>query len=52
MIVVAALEKSTAFNPKTLALTALVCIITWLVAQVIMTVKSKMLYVDPDGGTQ
>lgn len=52
MIVVASLEKSTAFNPKTLALTALVCIITWCVTQVVLTVKSKMLYVDPDGGAR
>jgi ATP synthase protein I len=52
MIVVATLEKSTAFNPRLLALTALVCILTWCAAQVVMTVKSKMLYVDPDGGAR
>jgi ATP synthase protein I len=52
MIVVASLEKSTAFNPKTLALTALVCILTWCAAQVVMTMKSKMLYVDPNGGAR
>jgi ATP synthase protein I len=52
MIVVSQLQSSTAFNPRLLALTALVCIITWCVAQVVMTVKSKMLYVDPDGGAQ
>jgi ATP synthase protein I len=52
MIVVASLENSTAFNPKLLALTALVSILTWCAAQVVMTIKSKMLYVDPDGGAR
>ena len=46
------LGKSTAFNGKMLGVTALVCILVWCGAQVVSTVKMKVLYVDPDGGSR
>ena len=49
MVVMVLLGKSTAFNGKMLGFTALVCILTWCAAQVVNTMKLKMLYVDPDG---
>lgn len=52
MIVLVLLDKSTAFNPKMLGVTALVCILTWCGAQVFNTIKLKVLYVDPDGGSR
>jgi ATP synthase protein I len=48
MVVMVLLGKSTAFNGKLLGFTALVCILTWCAAQVVNTMKLKMLYVDPD----
>jgi ATP synthase protein I len=48
MVVMVLLGKSTAFNGKLLGFTALVCILTWCAAQVVTTMKLKMLYVDPD----
>jgi hypothetical protein len=35
-----------------LGFTALVCILVWCGAQVVNTVKLKVLYVDPDGGSR
>ena len=49
MVVMVLLGKSTAFDGKMLGITALVCILTWSAAQVITTMKLKMLYVDPNG---
>jgi ATP synthase protein I len=52
MVVMVLLGKSTAFNGKMLGLTALVCILAWCASQVVNTMKLKLLYVDPDGGTR
>ncbi|HEV3382682.1 MAG TPA: hypothetical protein VG142_17090 [Trebonia sp.] len=52
MVVLVMLGKSTAFNGKMLGFTALVCILVWCGAQVVNTVKLKVLYVDPDGGSR
>lgn len=52
MVVMVFLGKSTAFNGKMLGITALVCILTWCAAQVVVMMKSKMLYVDPDGSSR
>jgi ATP synthase protein I len=49
MIVLAVLRHSTAFNGKMLGFTALACILAWSAAQVITSMKLKMLYVEPDG---
>jgi ATP synthase protein I len=42
------LSKSTAFSGKLLGLTALVCILTWSAAQVVTSMKLKVLYVEPE----
>lgn len=52
MVVMSLLGKSTAFNGKMLGITALVCILTWCAAQVVVMMKTKMLYVDPDGSSR
>lgn len=52
MILLVLLGHSTAFNGRLMGLTALVCILAWCAAQVVNTVKLKMLYVDPDGSAR
>jgi ATP synthase protein I len=47
-VVVILLGKSTAFNGRMLGFTALVCILAWGVAEVVTTIRLKVLYVDPD----
>ncbi len=49
MIVLALLRHSTAFNGRDLGFTALACILAWSAAQIITSMKLKMLYVEPDG---
>lgn len=49
MIVLIALQKSTAFNDHMLGFTALACILAWSATQIVTTLKLKMLYVEPDG---
>jgi ATP synthase protein I len=48
-IVMIMLGKSDAFNGRMLGFTALVCILAWTAAEVITTIKLRVLYVDPDG---
>lgn len=40
---------TTAFNGKLFGLTAIVCVLVWTFAQVIWSMKLKVLYVEPDG---
>jgi ATP synthase protein I len=47
-IVMVALGKSTAFSPRLLGLTAIVLVLTWCVAQVVISMKLKVLYVEPE----
>ena len=47
-IVVTALHGMTAFSDRALGLTALGCNLVWSAAQVIVAVKVKMLYVEPE----
>jgi ATP synthase protein I len=47
-VVLSALNGTTAFSTRDLGLTAIVCILVWSAAQVITTLKLKMLYVEPD----
>jgi ATP synthase protein I len=47
-IVMIMLGKSDAFNGRMLGFTALVCILAWTAAEVITTIRLKVLYVDPD----
>jgi ATP synthase protein I len=42
-------QNTTAFNPKAFGLTALVCILAYTGAQMIWSMRLKMLYVEPDG---
>jgi ATP synthase protein I len=48
MAAVILLGKSTAFNGRMLGFTALACILAWGAAEVVTTIKLKVLYVDPD----
>ena len=47
-IVMIALAKSTAFSPRLLGLTAIVLVLTWCIAQVVISMKLKILYVEPE----
>ena len=47
-VVVSILHGMTAFSDRALGLTALGCILVWSAAQVIVAVKVKMLYVEPE----
>ena len=49
IIVVGSLQDTTAFNPRAFGLTALVCVLAYSAAQVIWSMRLKMLYVEPDG---
>jgi ATP synthase protein I len=49
MVVVSALNGTTAFSTRTLGFVAIGLILTWSVAQVVAAVKVKMLYVEPAG---
>jgi ATP synthase protein I len=49
MIVLVALDHSTAFNGKMLGFTALACILAWSAAQVVTAMRINTLYVEPDG---
>jgi ATP synthase protein I len=42
-------SDTTAFNGKLFGLTAIVCVLVWTFAQVIWSMKLKVLYVEPDG---
>jgi len=48
VVVVILLGKSTAFNGRMLGFTALICILAWAAAEIVTTIKLKVLYVDPD----
>ena len=47
-IVLSSLNGTTAFSTRTLGFTAVACILVWSATQVVVTVKLKMLYVEPD----
>jgi ATP synthase protein I len=42
------LQKSTAFSGKFLGVTAIVCILTWSVSQVLTSMRLKVPYVEPE----
>ncbi len=48
-VVVILLGKSTAFNGRMLGFTALICILAWAAAEIVTTIRLKVLYVDPGG---
>jgi ATP synthase protein I len=49
LFLVGQFQDSTAFNPRIFGLTAIVCIIAYSAAQVLWSMRLKMLYVEPDG---
>lgn len=49
MIALIALGHSTAFNGRMLGFTALTCILAWSAAQIVVSMRLKLLYVEPDG---
>ncbi len=49
IIVFGELQNTTAFNPKAFGLTVLVCVLVYSAAQVVWSMRLKMLYVEPDG---
>ncbi len=48
-IVLVAIGHSHAFNGRSLGFTALACILAWSAAQMIVSMRLKLLYVEPDG---
>ena len=49
LFLVGQFQDSTAFNPRIFGLTAIVCILAYSGAQVIWSMRRKLLYVHPDG---
>jgi ATP synthase protein I len=49
LVFVAAFGSTTAFNGRLFGLTALACILTWCLAQVVWSMRLKFLYVEPRG---
>ena len=48
IILIGAFQNSTAFNGKWFGLTVIVCVIAYSAAQVVSSMRLKMLYVEPD----
>lgn len=48
-LIVSAMRGTTAFSTRTVGFCAIACILVWSAAQVVTTLKLKMLYVDPTG---
>ncbi|HEY6275648.1 MAG TPA: hypothetical protein VIX86_04885 [Streptosporangiaceae bacterium] len=48
LVLVGRFQNSTAFNPRFFGLTAIVCVLAYSAAQMIWSMRLKMLYVDPD----
>ena len=51
-VVVSLLHGMTAFSDRSLGVTAIVCILVWCVAQAVVAIKIKMLYVEPESQPQ
>jgi ATP synthase protein I len=49
LVLVAKFSGTTVFNGKLFGLTAIVCVLVWSGAQVLWSMRLKMLYVEPDG---
>jgi ATP synthase protein I len=49
LVFVGAFQSTTAFSPRAFGLTALACILAYTGAQVVWSMRLKMLYVEPDG---
>jgi ATP synthase protein I len=49
LFLVGQFQNSTAFDPRLFGLTAIVCILVYCAAQIIWSMRLKVLYVEPDG---
>jgi ATP synthase protein I len=49
LVFVAVFGSTTAFNGRLFGLTALACVLTWCLAQVVWSMRLKFLYVEPRG---
>jgi ATP synthase protein I len=49
LVFVAAFGSTTVFNGRLFGLTALACVLTWCLAQVVWSMRLKFLYVEPRG---
>jgi len=47
-VVVSSLDGTTAFSTRALGFTAIACVLVWSAAQVIVAMRVRMLYVEPD----
>lgn len=47
-VVVSSLAESDFFDPQLFAVTAIICVLAWSIAQMITTVRMRQLYFDPD----
>jgi ATP synthase protein I len=48
LFLVGRFQDSTAFNPRLFGLTAIVCVLAYSAAQIVWSMRLKMLYVEPD----
>jgi ATP synthase protein I len=48
LFLVGKFQNSTAFNPRLFGLTVIVCVLTYSAAQMVSSMRLKMLYVEPD----
>lgn len=48
LFLVGRFQNSTAFNPRFFGLTAIVCVLAYSAAQMVWSMRLKMLYVEPD----
>jgi ATP synthase protein I len=49
LILVGQFQNSTAFNPRLFGLTAIVLVLVYSAAQIVWSMRMKLLYVEPDG---
>lgn len=49
LFLVGQFQNSTAFNPRLFGLTAIVLVLVYSAAQVVWSMRMKLLYVEPDG---
>jgi ATP synthase protein I len=49
LFLVGQFQDTAAFSPRMFGMTAIVCIIVYSAAQVIWSMRLKVLYVEPDG---
>jgi ATP synthase protein I len=48
IILLGTFQDSTAFNPRFFGLTVIVCVLAYSAAQMVSSIRLKMLYVEPD----